>query len=198
MALIPNWRDVWKFHSVWAAGLLSILLALQAVFANAGSDPKLQALTSSTTYSYIGLVVAVLIPVLRVLKKSNTPVRQLDLPSPIQGTTQQGKPVNSNNFASIFKALPQLIIGAEQVFGQSTGAEKSAIVAAAVAPLIPASSGTVSPNVQNWINMLVEAYNIAGLFKPAAPSSAVSATSSQQPSPANTLTQNLPSFLDQK
>jgi hypothetical protein len=69
--LIEDWRSWWKFLSVRAAALLVVLEMADLIFSHVEQIPMASMLVESPYYQMVKLLVAVLIPLLRLWKQAD-------------------------------------------------------------------------------------------------------------------------------
>lgn len=64
MKLVDNWKDAWKWWSVWGGVIVAVLSAVQVAL------PDLRESISPEVFTYATLALGVAIPVLRVVSQS--------------------------------------------------------------------------------------------------------------------------------
>ena len=175
LKLVPQWQHAWKWFSVRAAVVVIVLSTIRETAQHlVDTNPSLDFIANAHWFAPTMAVMGVLIALLRLIHQPVDEPTTYDpsaVPTPTEGTIAMNA-----NFTAALNLLPALITQAEQIFtAPSSGADKAAAVAAAIAPLVPAEKmAQVSP----WMNFLVSLYNLHGILgksalTPAAPAGTV-------------------------
>ena len=172
IALVPQFRQAWKWFSMWMTVVVAFLVGLQPVLDSMNTMPALESLTHSTGYKIVTMLCTLSIIGLRLIHQPNT---ARPLPSPTPGLTVTTLPVATlpvipdpslkglmmnMNFTSLFNFALRAIIGMQRVSAAlptpMTGEQKkAAVVAVAQASIDPNDTSTVG-TLLSMIGPIVE------------------------------------------